>query len=327
MPTRDLKTNQTRANKLAILRESEGIREIARNYAAALDRIRDDLAKLYERYAENGRLTNAEMSKYNRLRSLERQITTTIRPVALKNEKLIEKLTEVSYEESFYRHAWSLDQNIGVSLRWGLLSPDQVRAVVENPLRHLAKRDLSRATLTRVRRAISQGLIRGVTLRSMMQEVREAMNVTANDAMRIVRTEAHRARELGNWDATKRAAEQGIELVKVWDAALDNRTRSNHGAMDGQRRTVVTGDDGTKLEKPFQSPSGATTTRPGGFGVAREDINCRCTANDEVEGFPPKVRRIRDEGIQPYQTFPEWAQSRGVRGSRYGEKYNFVKAA
>jgi len=325
--TRDLKTNQTRANKLAMLRETEGIREIARNYAAALDAIRSDLARLYERYAENGKLTHAEMSKYNRLRSLERQLTETIRPVALKNNRLIEKISEVSYEESFYRHAWSLDQHIGVSLRWGLLSPDQVRAAVENPLRELAKRDLSQATLTRIRRAISQGLIRGTSLRGMMKDVREAMNTTANDAMRIVRTEAHRARELGSWDATKKAAEQGIELVKVWDATLDNRTRSNHGSMDGQRRKVVTENGAVNLERPFQSPSGAQAAYPGGFGVAREDINCRCDVVDEVEGFPPTIRRTREDGLQPYQTFSTWAQAHGVKASRYGERYNFVKAA
>lgn len=325
--TRNLKKNQSRTNKTTMLRETEAIRELARNYAAAIDAIRNDLARLYERYAENGKLTHAEMSKFNRLASLEKQLTGTIRPAALKNERVIEKVARVQYEESFYRHAWSIDQNVGVSLRWGLLSPEQVKAAVENPLRHLAKRELSRATLTRVRRAISQGLIRGVTLRKMMNEVREAMDVTANDAMRIVRTEAHRARELGNWDVTQKAAELGLDMVKVWDATLDNRTRSTHGSMDGQRRKVVVTDDGVKLEKPFRSPNGATATYPGGFGVAREDINCRCDAVDEIVGFPPEVRRVRDEGIQPYQTFREWAQSRGVKGSRYGEKYNFAKAA
>lgn len=327
MPTRNLTTNQTRTNKLTLLRELSGVRELARNYSDALDAIRNDLAKLYERYAEAGKLTHAEMSKYNRLRSLEKQLTETIRPIALKNNRLIEKLSRVQYEEAFYRHAWSIDQAAGVSLRWGLLSPDQVAAAVANPLRELAKRDLSRATLTRVRRAISQGLIRGLTLRKMMGEVREAMNTTANDAMRIARTEAHRAREMGNWDVTKKAAEQGIEIVKVWDATLDSRTRASHGSMDGQRRKVVTDDGDARLERPFQSPNGGQTTRPGGFGIASEDINCRCTAVDEIEGYPPKVRRVRDEGLQPYQTFGEWARSRGVRASRYGERYNFVGAA
>ena len=43
--------------------------------------------------------------------------------------------------------------------------------------------------------------------------------------------------------------------------------RDSHSAMDGQRQPVT---------NPFRSPDGFTAMYPGDFGVASEDINCRC---------------------------------------------------
>jgi hypothetical protein len=39
--------------------------------------------------------------------------------------------------------------------------------------------------------------------------------------------------------------------------------------------------------------------------------NCRCAVYDVLDGISPEVRRIRDEGIQPYVKFDEWASAKG----------------
>jgi uncharacterized protein with gpF-like domain len=301
---------------MTLMNETRAVRELARNYSNAIDEIRNELAKLYERYAENGVLTHSEMSKYNRLRNLERHITEELQPSILKNNALIEKISEVQYEEAFYRHAWSIDQTVGVGLRWGGLSADQIRAAVENDLRHLAARDLANSTLTRVRRSIAQGLTRGVSLNRMMREIRSAMETTVGQAMRIVRTEAHRARELGGMRATDIARERGVNIVRIWDATLDDRTRPRHASLDGQQEQ----NGGWML-------SGVKAEYPGDPALpASQSIHCRCSAVDEVEGYSPRLRRIRGEGLQPYQTFGEWARGRGIKANRYGEQYNFLEA-
>lgn len=285
------------------------------NYSLAIDAIRSDLAKLYERYSENGILTNAEMTKYNRLAALEKQIVADLQPAISGNDALIEKLAEVQYEEAFYRKAWAIDQTAGVSLRWGTFSAEQVRAAVKNDLRFLARRDLAASTVNRVRRTIAQGLIRGTSLRGMMGSVRDAMNITGNDALRIVRTEAHRSRELGGVASTEAARAQGVNIVRVWDATLDDRTRSRHAALDGQPEK----DGGWIL-------GGVKASYPGDPALdPSQSINCRCTAIDQVDGYEPQVRRTQENGIQPYQTFEQWAQGRGIRSNRYGEQYDFVR--
>ena len=57
---------------------------------------------------------------------------------------------------------------------------------------------------------------------------------------------------------------------------------------------------------------------PGLSGYPRFDINCRCITRAEIAGYPAKVRRIRDEGIQPYITYDDWARERGLTENRYG---------
>jgi hypothetical protein len=56
------------------------------------------------------------------------------------------------------------------------------------------------------------------------------------------------------------------------------------------------------------------------------DINCRCTVIDVIEGLEPELRRTREDGVQPYQTFATWADAHGVDGSRYGERYDYTRS-
>lgn len=310
-----LQNLQTSASRATLRNETRALRELAANYVAAVEQIRNELAKVYERYAVAGKLSHADMSKYNRLTKLEAQIRADVMPTVLANNRLLDRLAQVQYEEAFYRNAWAVDNAVGVRLRWGTLSTDQVKAAVENELRHLAKRRLADETLLRTRRAIAQGVIRGQSMRGMMAGVRDAMDISASDAMRIARTESHRARQEGHLRATERGRELGVKMTRVWVASLDDRTRSSHAQLDG-------------VEEKDWRLAGIKPEYPGDPMLpAEESINCRCDTYDKVEGYEPEVRRTREDGIQPYQSFGTWAERQGVTGSRYGETYDFVKSA
>lgn len=71
----------------------------------------------------------------------------------------------------------------------------------------------------------------------------------------------------------------GIVMKKEWISTRDGRARDSHIALDGQR---------VDLEEPFTIPSGekhsgAKAQQPGGFGIAEEDINCRCATGTVIE--------------------------------------------
>ena len=282
-----------------------------RNYTRAQRDILAELTGLYERYAVGGKLTLAEMTRYNRLTKMEAQIAEILKPYAVNVNRDIQRLTSAQYEESFYRAGWSYDNELRTSLGWGQIPTEQVKAAVANPLRATAVKELSEQALNRVNRAVQQGLIRGLSLPKVMREIRDAAGITASQAMRIARTEAHRSRELGHLAASHQAVDKGVALWRVWDATLDMNTRPSHAALDGERARVGENfRNGPEL--------------PGQWGIASEDINCRCHATDEIEGYEPVGRRIRGEGVQPYKTFREWAGERGITGNRYGKAYNFL---
>ena len=307
-----LTTAQKKITRTLIRHEDVIARELIETYQAAVKDVRGLLAELYERYSINGQLTLAEMTRYNRYLGMEKQIVELMRPHVHANNVLLNKLSSVQYEEQFYRTAWSFDNELRTSLRWGQIPTDQVRAAVAHPLLELSQRDLGTATINRVRKAIAGGLVRGASMPSMMKDIRTVMGTTTFDAMRIARTEAHRVRELGHIAAAERSEEMGVKLKRVWDAQLDLATRPSHAALDG-----VKADVGENF------PGGPIA--PGQWGIAGEDINCRCTVTDEIEDYEPETRRIRGEGVQPYKTFETWASEHGITGNKYGQKYNFVK--
>jgi hypothetical protein len=261
------------------------------------------MAKLYERYAENGVLTHAEMSKWRRMKTLDKDITRILGPSAQANKTLVDKMAAVEYEEGFYRFAWAIDQESGVALRWGLLNPDTVRAAVANPLREIAVTRLRANGRARIRTAITQGLIRGASYPDMMRGIRTAINGNAKDAMRIVRTEGQRAQVLGQQESYNKARDLGVEVQDIWDATLDSRTRTDHGALDNVPASVDSAGN------RYWDTAVGRVAGPTQSGVASFDINCRCRVTGGIEGYSPKLRRIRDEGVVPYKTYREWVDT------------------
>lgn len=100
-------------------------------------------------------------------------------------------------------------------------------------------------------------------------------------AENIARTEGQKIVQQANQESLRQVTEKtGLEKERVkrtWMTTLDGRERDTHHEMDGQIRG---------MEEEFESPSGATALIPGSFGVAEEDINCRCVVDvtiDEAE--------------------------------------------
>lgn len=303
MSTRDLQ-RLTRITDRALERSLASYeREIVGIYNTVLQQTQAKMGTIFERYAVAGELTHAEMTKYNRLTNLEKELNRIVGLGTQRSRAAIDRLTRSQYEESFFRHAWALDQHIGAGLRWGTLRPEAIAAAVENPLRLIAEDRLRALGREKVRRAVSQGLVRGDSFPQMARNLRTAIvakgrESLAYNAVRVARTEGGRAQTLGTLLSYEKAEEQGVEMERVWVATLDDRTRDSHGEMDG----VVAGDDDM-----FASPVGRIAG-PRLSGVPEFDINCRCTTIARVKDLPgPVLRRIRDEGVQPYKTYDEWS--------------------
>jgi len=135
-----------------------------------------------------------------------------------------------------------------------------------------------------------------------------------NDAVkskRVVQTEAHRVREESKQQSYEKAAKMGIEFEKVWVSTLDSRTRKDHQKLDGQ----IADKDGYFHIGRFKTKS------PGNFGIASEDINCRCTTITRLKGIDKSndVRRAKDEEgkskIIPYTNYEDFYKNRIVNSN------------
>ena len=121
-----------------------------------------------------------------------------------------------------------------------------------------------------IRAELSRGISNGSTWAEIAVHIAHGMNSpfhkAMNNAMRIARTEGHRIQNRAQMDTLNQAKEKGADVVKQWTSTLDDRTRETHKILDGQIREI----------EGYFEVNGHKAKYPGGFGVASEDIHCRC---------------------------------------------------
>ena len=276
-------------------------REVAALYRESLDKIRAEMSRIYEKYAVDGVLTKVEMTRYNRLATLEQNVLASLSPAVRKSIKTIDRLKPEEYGQAFFRTAHALESEAQVALTWGPLDRSAIAENLDNPF---FKTGTERVVLTlpgEIRNTINHGLALGQSYTEMMKDVKDLVNKKNYETMRILRTELHAAQEAGTMDSYEEAKAQGINGKEIWIATLDGSTRDTHQEMDGVERS----EDGY-----FHGAIGMAEY-PGDPNLdAGERINCRCDIRFEIEGFSPEIRRSREDGLIPQQTYNEWAKDR-----------------
>lgn len=105
----------------------------------------------------------------------------------------------------------------------------------------------------------------GVNERETGRRIRtRAPEISRTAAERIARTETHTASERGSYDAAKAS---GLDMVKEWASAEDQRTRQSHAEADGQIK---------EMDQPFEVGSEALQFPGDPSAHIREIVNCRC---------------------------------------------------
>ena len=115
---------------------------------------------------------------------------------------------------------------------------------------------------------ITRGIAAGLMYEEIARNIQFRTNAPISRAKTIVRTEGHRIQEASAEDARQVAKSKGADVVKMWDATLDGKTRPTHRRLDGQIR---------ETDEYFELGS-KKAMHPGEFGDPAEDCNCRCKA-------------------------------------------------
>ena len=233
---------------------------------------------------------------------------------------MIDKLTSIQREESFYRHGYAIDQAGTMNLNWGQFNEDAIKSAVNNKLSKISAADLLEEArpefLNQIRNEISLSTIRGDSYVKLSQRIEQILGVSvvggkdaiykgvgiAARALRIARTEGQRALIEGQLASYQRAEDIGCEIEEIWDATLDGKTRPEHGELDGQAKDTEKGG--------WLVPNIGIVTGPLQSGVASFDINCRCRVRGQVIGYPAEKRAYRDKDgktqVGKYETYKEW---------------------
>lgn len=289
--------------------EAQINKELARAYKWALEDLKMRIGAFM---AEHQEFRYVDMLQLNKLESLYKQVDAASKKLvdALKDNtyKADLKELELGYFGEFYNIESQLDNlNMGSNLSFGLMSEEYIKQVIEYPVNGvpLSKR-LYGETLSSMQRqikaTITEGLIQGYSYKEISRNLSESMGNGYKKSKVIVRTESGRVRSMARQEAVTKAKDLGVDIKKEWIATLDKSTRHSHAKMDGQ---IV------ETDEEFTSPRGYKAMQPRMFGVAAEDINCRCGCTSVVNGIKLTKRKDNiDKTIDNYGNYEEWLKKK-----------------
>lgn len=270
-------------------REEEAQKEIRKMYKAMLKDTKNFVADEYYRLAEDGKLTyeilRAKMQDARFLAEVEQRLDGLSSDVSKSIRKTVEEMYTLAYENMVdavekSATAEELKKKLG-GLRG--VSAETLQAHINNPISGLTLSD----TLERnrkniiwdIKREIGVGLTMGDRYETMAKRIATSLDGDYKKAVRIVRTEAGRAREAGHLESaneindTLKKGISGNRMVKTWKTMQDGKVRDQHGEMNG---VTVEADDN------FELPDGTTMPAPKQCSVASQVVNCRCFAKYDL---------------------------------------------
>ena len=146
-----------------------------------------------------------------------------------------------------------------------------------------------------VREEISRSLVIGQSYAETAMAIDRRIGTGKYNAYRIARTEGARITNEATYDALLEAKKNGADVVKEWCGILDDRIRPSHAELHGQVKEV----------DEYFEVNGHRALHPSGFGVASEDINCRCTLLQRARW----AFEAEGDGIIEADTFAEFKKN------------------
>lgn len=298
---------QKQVQKSLLKDEISVIKELEKSYKQAIDDIDVVLTRLLTRKDTQNLKSIIYQVKYQN--ALKKELESLLKVLHNKNYELIDDYLQDCYTNAHIGTLFDL-QGQGIPLIVSLNQEQMIDAIVTNsklsyPLYNTLGYNVEVLKVD-VMREISRGIAQELSYQEIARNLSNTTNVDYNKTLRIARTEGHRIQQEATYNVQRVAVERGAEVVKQWDATLDGRTRPSHQALDGQ---IVGVDD------YFISPNGYKALYPSGFGVASEDIHCRCVllqrakwalSDEEFTKMNGKTNELQHfESVSDYDEFKE----------------------
>jgi SPP1 gp7 family putative phage head morphogenesis protein len=328
-------------------------KQIIAVYRDSIKDISEQIAGQYLKYLSSVGTDNYynEMIKYNRLTNLMADVQKSYRSYSLRAQTLTEHTISVAASNSYYRSMFAsswLTGGVYGKIPYELVelivygTSDAWKAIPKSIIGKygsLANYQSKSGTLTefilknraeelrQIQNTITTGLQQGLSYPQMASSIRDVIGtvtknadgtLTASGAMgnasRIVSTESVRAMSAAAFASSMFLQSEGVNVKKRWMATLDNRTRGSHARLDGKtidlKDKFKIGDD--------------SALYPGGFGLVKNNIRCRCTTVEVIDNEGPQIRIGRNpitgkNEVFEWADFGTWAKDKGLTSNLYGE--------
>lgn len=263
--------------------DGAGIKKIQKRYAKALDDLRDTVRKNYDKYGKEGKLTYAELAKYDRIKKLNKELAETLRDMHVETSKITRSILRDTYKTSFNGLRNAVENVVGKTIR-GTIKREVINDALQMPVSGLKLNDRLRRNrrliISQIQETIGQGLYQGESYTSMSKRLKNSLEGDVVKAKRIVRTESHRVMEKSKMDSAQHAVNQGVDMRKYWLSSEDENVRTSHGYMASKYDI----DNAIPIDQNFVNGlTGGEGPAPGMLGTAKDDINCRCISVTVVD--------------------------------------------
>lgn len=268
---------QKQTTQYELLSEKKVMEQLERSYQKALEDVKDRLRQLDERTDEENRQAVAYQKAFQQ--GLQKQLERILGKLHSKTYRTVQEYLQDCYLTGHTAVLYEL-QSDGLRLSLPVPQDKVCQAAVNDtklvkPLYDSIGEDFA-GLKKHITDIVSAGFASGASYGDMANQITGKMignyatlrGGALGRAKLIVRTEGNRIANAARLEAARTAKQQGADLVKQWDSTMDRKTRPHHVQLDGQVR---------ELDEPFEV-DGRKAQAPGKFGIASEDINCRCHA-------------------------------------------------
>lgn len=149
-----------------------------------------------------------------------------------------------------------------------------------------------------IQSAVAQGIIQGDSMDKIASRLQRVTEMDRNAAIRNARTATNGAENAGRQAIADQCAEQGIPMVKEWNAVKDAKTRDSHLLVDGEQR-----EENERFSNGLMyagDPSGDPS----------EVYNCRCATLHLIKGIDHRSDYEKYQELMKAEHYDDWLKAR-----------------
>ena len=253
-------------------------------YREASKNIQARIEKLMKDFEKTGLSSKIYQAKWQR--TLKKQIDNTLERIHKGVYQSIEDYRTRCYENGYLGAFYDM-QGQGVPLIMPIDPEKMVKAITIDSKLSKSLYDSLGISLDKLKQTVRNEISRSIATGKMYAQVATSIDLKMNtgryNAYRIARTEGQRIVNEATYQAQMDAKKRGADIFKQWCGILDGRIRPSHSELHNQIK---------RIDEYFEV-NGHRTLYPLGFGVASEDVNCRCrllqradwALKDDGDGF------------------------------------------